>query len=128
MPLSSSNLSMIGPTSSSLRPEYTTSEPSSDAEPASDAEPPCESDPSLDSSCPHPVPARATTTKSARMTRDLFQDRAKPLLSNATPELAGECSSWSSLRGGSLMTIICNRHEATFPYAGGRVKGRSAPL
>src|SRR5918995_5692637 len=93
MPLSSSNLSMIGPTSSSLRPEYTTSDPSSDAEPASDAEPPCESDPSPDSSCPHPVPARATSTKSARTTRDLFQDRAKLLLSNATPEIAGERSS-----------------------------------
>src|SRR5215207_1561864 len=82
MPLSSSNLSMIGPTSSSLRPEYTTSEPSPDAEPASDAEPPCESDPPTDPPCPHPVPARATTTKSARTTKDLFQDRAKLLLSN----------------------------------------------
>src|SRR5918993_532108 len=121
IPLSSSNLSMIGPTSSSLRPEYTTSEPSPDTEPASDPEPPCESDPPPDSSCLHPVPARATTTKSARTTRDLFQHRAKRLLSNATPELAGVRSSRSSTRGGSLMTIICSRHETKVLYAGGRV-------
>src|ERR687894_2444070 len=112
MPLSSSNLSMIGPTSSSLRPEYTTSEPSPetdsppDADPPPEADPPpcevvspCEVDPLPDSSCPHPAAASTTITESVKTPRDLFHNRAKLLLPNAAPDLAGECFWRPSTRG-----------------------------
>src|SRR5215216_1798271 len=73
---------MIGPTSSSLRPEYTTSEPSPDvnsppdadlpldpdpppeAEPPLDADPPSDADPPPESPCPHPIATNAPRTTS----------------------------------------------------------------
>src|SRR5918998_432065 len=125
IPLSSSNLSMIGPTSSSLRPEYTTSpspetspppeaEPPADAEPPPevvsppDAEPPSEAEPPPDSSCPpHPTTASDTNTKKANIPHGLFQDRTKLLLSDVAPELIRGLASRPLGGGLPLMIIIC---------------------
>src|SRR5215207_9736015 len=90
MPLSSSNLSMIGPTSSSLRPEYTTNESSPGVNPSGDTDAPPEADPPdadppdadpedaapPDSPCPHPTATSAARTIST-IIEVLFKIRSK---------------------------------------------------